>query len=148
MRERPRPSPIPPLKAEFEQAVERSIISFVLVLAAPVAAAPDWIPNWKTIPQSSIKFSWNHRSVNAVEAIMRPKLNIKPPFGESGGFFVARRGPRASQTEISRRATSADIALRFHKLEVASVQPVDPDALALCLHRSAGAEAGSPAVDH
>jgi choline dehydrogenase-like flavoprotein len=40
------------------------------------------------------------------------------------------------------------LPLRFHKLEVASVQPVDPDVLALCLHRSAGAAAGSPEVDH
>jgi hypothetical protein len=31
----------------------------------------------------------------------------------------------------------------LHKLEVASAQPVDPDVLALCLRRSAGAAAGS-----
>ena len=109
----------------------------------------------------AIGFSWNYRPVNAVKgegcgADHASKLNIKPPFGESGGFFVARkdirctegRRPKASQTEISRRATSADNALRFHKLEVTSVQPIDPDVLALYLHRSAGAAAGSPAVDH
>jgi photosystem II stability/assembly factor-like uncharacterized protein len=67
-----------------------SILSVVLVLAAPATAAPDWIPRWKPIPQSSNvqsppeKGEWTNMtpSLSALAAV--PKSDVMVAVGENG----------------------------------------------------------------